>query len=282
MCERQAGAGRAVCREEERMTMEATRFNPELDVHVHPDDLAFSYGEDVFGPVPEMRRLDAIRPSLRDPDCSGPDPVYGIAMDVGRKEDRADLNRRMLLFGVVAYAAGQLGHEPVRSQGHVHAVAPHSGWSTPELFEIWEGRAIIYAQESTMDVPGRCVAITAAPGDQVVVPPGWAHCLINVDPQRRMVFGALCVRQYGFVYDGVRAHGGLAWFPLLTGAGEIRWELNPRYLPSDVRVSGPRDYSELVLRSELPSYRQYEENPEAVEWMSDPGRYQELWNKFGP
>jgi glucose-6-phosphate isomerase len=264
------------------VTGEANSFNPELDVRVHPNDLAFRYGDGIFGPAPEMRRLDAIRPSLRDPGCSGPDPVYGIAMDVGREEDRTDLNQRMLLFGVVAYAAGRLGSEPVRSQGHVHAIAPHCECSTPELFEIWEGSAIIYAQESTSDDPGRCVAIAAGPGDQVVVPPNWAHFVVNANPEQRMVFGAWCDRQYGFVYEGVRAHGGLAWFPLLTDAGEIRWEKNLHYLPSVIRVSPPRSYPELGLRSKQPIYRQYQENPAAVQWISEPGRLEELWKKFEP
>lgn len=264
------------------MTTQPSRFDPQIDVRLDPRDLSFQYGDGVFGPLPEMRRLDAIRPSLRDPKCSGPDPVYSIAMDVGREEDRADLNQRMLLFGVVAYAAGQLGSEPVRSQGHVHAIAPHCGWSTPELFEIWRGRAIIYAQENTTDHPGRCVAIAAGPGDQVVVPPNWAHCVINAEPAQRMVFGAWCDRQYGFVYDGVRAHGGLAWFPLLTDKGEIRWEKNPRYLSSTLRVSSARSYPELGLRSDLPIYWQYLENPQAVQWVAEPAQREELWNKFEP
>jgi glucose-6-phosphate isomerase, archaeal len=261
---------------------ETCRFDPQIDVRLDPHDLSFHYGDGIFGPVPEMRRLDAIRPSLRDPECSGPDPVYGIAMGVGREEDRLDLNQRMLLFGVVAYAAGQLGSEPVRSQGHVHALAPHCGWSTPELFEIWQGRAIIYAQENTTDDPGRCVAIAAGPGDQVVVPPNWAHCVINAEPKQRMVFGAWCDRQYGFVYQDVRAHGGLAWFPLLTESGEIGWEKNPRYLTSSLRVSNARRYPELGLRSDLPIYRQYQENPEAVQWVAEPFRLQERWKKFEP
>jgi glucose-6-phosphate isomerase len=134
-----------------------SRFNSGLDLTLRAGELAFDYASDVTGPIPEMRRLDAIRPSLRDPDCDGPDPVYGIAMDVCRRTDAADLERRYLLFGVVAYAAGRLGDEPVRSQGHIHAPAPHSGWSTPELFEKWEGRAIVYAQEFVHDTPGRCI-----------------------------------------------------------------------------------------------------------------------------
>src|SRR5208283_3089744 len=143
-------------------------FDPGLAVRFHRDGLDFEYGAHVFGPQPEHRRLGAIRASLRDPGCEGPDPVYSIAMDVGRTEDLAELERRMLLFGVVAYAPGRLGCEPVRSQGHVHAVAPRCGWSTPEIIEVWEGRAIVYAQACVTCDPGRCVAIEATPGAQVV------------------------------------------------------------------------------------------------------------------
>jgi glucose-6-phosphate isomerase len=259
----------------------APHFDPGLDMTLRAGELAFDYGPEVTGPVPEMRRLDTIRASLREPQCGGPDPVYGIAMDVCRPADAADLNRRYLLFGVVAYAAGRLGDEPVRSQGHIHAPAPHSGWSTPELFEIWEGHAIIYAQEFAEDAPGRCIAVEAGPGDQVVVPPGWAHCVINADEGSRMVFGALCERQYGFLYEGVRAHGGLAWFPLLCN-GRIEWQPNPRYSKSSIEVRGPRSYPELGLDAKVPIYRQYQQNPEAVQWISEPARVATLWQTLEP
>ena len=129
------------------------KFQPKIGAH-RTEDMGFRYDKDVFGPSPEFRRLNDIRRSLRDSKCQGPDPVYSIVMDVGRIADRDELERRFLLFGVVTYAAGRLGHEPVRSQGHVHAIAPHCGWSTPEIFEIWEGQAIIYAQQSASDDPG--------------------------------------------------------------------------------------------------------------------------------
>ena len=68
-------------------------FDPGLDLRIVPESLRFEYGVAVFGPTPEMRRLDAIRPSLLDPNCAGPDPVYGIAMDVGREQDLPELSR---------------------------------------------------------------------------------------------------------------------------------------------------------------------------------------------
>ena len=261
--------------------MESVRFNPGLDIQLRPGSLAFDYGQGVFGPTVEMRRLDDIRASLRDPQCTGPDPVYGIAMDVCKAGDLAELDRRFLLFGVVAYASGQLGEEPVRSQGHIHAIAPHCGWSTPELFEVWQGRAIIYAQEFAADDPGRCFAIKAGPGDQVVVPPGWAHCVINASTTEPLVFGALCERQYGFVYNGVRAHGGLAWFPLVHN-GLIEWEANPRYSTSELKVRGPRAYPELNLDPAVPIYRQFEVDPERMQWVSEPARAAQVWPDFEP
>lgn len=256
-------------------------FEPGLDIRLRADSLAFDFGEGVFGPPSEMRKLDDIRRSLLDPNCTGPDPVYGIAMDVGKTNDAAELRKRFLLFGVVAYASGHLGEEPVRSQGHVHGVASHCGWSTPELFEIWEGQAIVYAQESVGDDPGRCIAVKAGPGDKVVVPPNWAHFVANANSAERMVFGALCERQYSFVYEGVRAHGGLAWFPVFHH-GRIEWKPNSRYLPSDLKEHGPRSYPELGLDAKTPIYRQFQADPERVQWISEPAQVAEVWPAFEP
>jgi glucose-6-phosphate isomerase len=257
-------------------------FDPGLAVRWSGGAAGFEYGEGAFGPPPEHRRLDAIRASLRDPDCLGPDPVYSIVMDVGRQEHAMELHRRMLLFGVVAYCAGRLGQEPVRSQGHAHAISPHSGWSAPELFEVWEGKAIVYAQQFDEENPGCCVAVEASAGDKVVVPPGWVHCVINADPGAPMVFGAWCDRQYGFVYDGVRARGGLAWFPLLCEENGISWQPNPRYQVTSLIRRPARSYSELGLLGGISIYEQFVRNPDSVQWVSDPARFAGLWPTFQP
>lgn len=262
---------------------ETRKFDPGLDVRLRPDSLGFDLGMGVRGPEAERRALDAIRPSLLDPKCSGPDPVYAVAMDVGLEHQMEETKRRMLLFGVMVLAAGRLGREPVRSQGHVHAKAPHSGWSPPELIEIWEGQAVVYLQKSTDDDPVACIAVKAAPGEVVVVPPGWAHGIINVDPNTRMVFGAWCDRQYGFVYDGVRARGGLAWFPILSDQdGRIHWEPNPSYKTTSLTVRHARAYPELGLSGRTPIYQQFANDPGSMQWVSEPAQLASLWNAFEP
>jgi len=257
-------------------------FDPKLGVHFRSSDFSFTYDSGIFGPKPEFRSLDAIRGSLRDPNCDGPDPVYSIVMDVGREEHRNQLHKRMLLFGVVAYASGRLGAEPVRSQGHIHSFAPHCGWSTPELFEIWQGTAIVYAQETVEYNPGKCVAVSAGPGDKVVVPPGWAHFVVNASPDNCLIFGAWCDRQYGFTYDAIRARGGLAWFPILNPDSTIGWEPNSAYRSTELSLRHARSYPELNVDDKLPIYQQFAADPNRIQWVSEPAQMDALWPEFEP
>jgi len=255
---------------------------PGFDIRAEADPLGFSYGPGVFGPPCEVRTLDAIRPSLRDPNCSGPDPVYAIAMDVGTLSQKKGLIARNLLFGAVTYAAGKLGSEPVRSQGHIHAISPSCGRSTAELYEIWSGKAVILMQETANDDPGRCFAVTAGIGEVVVVPPGWAHATISADPELPLTFGAWCVRDFGFDYQEVRAHGGLAWFPHLSGS-TLEWERNPAYQSGrELVVKSPGCYKLLGLLPGVPIWLQYLENPESVMWVPRPERADKVWGGFLP
>jgi len=257
-------------------------FDPGIEIRTRTEPLGFDYGHGVFGPAPEHRSLAAIRASLLDPGCPGPDPVYAIIMDTGKLDHRRELESRMLLFGVVTYAAGRLGREPVRSQGHIHRVSAHSGWRPPELYEIWAGGAIVYMQEFVADDPGRCIAVYAGPGEVVVVPPGWAHATISADPERPLTFAAWCDREYGFEYDEVRARRGLAWYPLLSASGGIEWLRNPHYdRGSPLRLQEARAYPELGLEPGVPIYTQFERDPNRLQWVSKPAVAEQVWSEHG-
>jgi glucose-6-phosphate isomerase len=97
-----------------------------------------------------------------------------------------------------------------------------------------------------------------------------------------MAFGAWCDRQYGFDYTGVRAHHGLAWFPVLAGAGAIHWEANPHYRKSVLEQHEPRAYTELGLDSSCSLYSQFAGNPDSVMFVADPQRAAHSWPAFTP
>jgi len=257
-------------------------FDPGIGVFPVREPLGFHYEAGVFGPPPERRPLDAIRRSLRDPECAGPDPVYAIVMDIGRDEIRDELLKRMLLFGAVIYASGKLGDEPVRSQGHVHRVSSHSGWRPPEVYEIWDGAAYVYMQERAADDPGRCYAIRADPGDIVVVPPDWAHAAISADPSNFMTLGALCDREYGFEYEEIKKRKGFAWYPIATSNGGIEWLPNPLYKARKLDVRQPGDYARLGIVRGTSLYEQAVRDLDRFTWVSNPAVAQEVWRDFEP
>jgi len=257
-------------------------FNPGFDIKPTAQPMGFAYGAGCFGPPVEYRSLDSIRKSLLDPSCSGPDPVYAIAMDTGKVEHLPALRERNLLFGVVTYASGTLGNEPVRSQGHVHKKTRDNLLSPPEVYEIWSGEAIVLMQEHAEDNPGRCFAIHAGPGEVVVVPPDWAHATISADPKTPLTFGAWCDRDYGFEYEGVRSHKGLAWFPLLDDSGGIHWRENPRYIRRRLTEKGPGEYSALGIRKGTPIYTLFEKDPDIFLYVSDPKLKEKVWKDFVP
>lgn len=259
-----------------------TTFDPGIGVKVKKDPMGFEYAQNVFGPVPENRTLDSIRKSLKDQHCTGPEIVYSIAMDVGKEAHKNELENRMLLFGVVTYASGSLGKEPVRSQGHIHKISFHSGWSPPEIYEIWEGEAIIYMQEYASDDPGKCYAVYAKPGHVVVVPPNWAHATISANPEEPLTFGAWCDREYGFEYEDIRAHQGLAWYPVLDDKLNIVWEHNDNYTFTELIEKEPNHYWDLDIAEGTPIYKQFEKDPDKFQFVSKPYLKEEEWKVFVP
>ena len=258
------------------------KFNPGFDIEPTTNPMGFVYGPDVFGPPVENRLLKDIRKSLSDPDCDGPEVVYAIAMDVGKKIHEPLLKEMHLLYGVVTYAAGKLGREPIRSQGHIHWVSKFSQWSTPEVYEIWSGEAIIYMQEFAEDNPGRCFAVYARPGDFVIAPPYWAHATISANPDEPLTFGAWCDRDYGFEYEGVRRHKGIAWFPVFNDKNKIEWQANPLYEKSELICKTPADYSALGIVKGEAIYTTFEKNPDTFLYVPRPELKKEVWENYQP
>jgi glucose-6-phosphate isomerase len=90
------------------------------------------------------------------------------------------------------------------------------------------------------------------------------------------------VRDYGFDYRDVRAHGGLAWFPRLTD-DTLVWDRNAAYPVQQPLVQkSPADYTALGLRPGVPIWRQYLADPESVMWVPRPERADAVWRDFTP
>lgn len=259
------------------------KFDPGFEIEIIENPMGFKYGENTFGPRIENRKLNDIRASLMEPDCDGPEIVYAIAMDLGKTQHYSVLKEQHLLYGAVTYAKGKLGKEPIRSQGHIHKKSDYGdGWSTPEVYQIWEGKAVIYMQEYADEDPGKCYAVYAEPGDIVIVPPSWAHATINADPKNSLTFGAWCDLDYAFEYQKVREHNGLSWYPLVGDDKKLKWFANKKYKKSKLIEKSPNSYSDFGINQKESIYVQYEKNPETFLFVPKPLIKEKAWLDFIP
>jgi glucose-6-phosphate isomerase, archaeal len=97
-----------------------------------------------------------------------------------------------------------------------------------------------------------------------------------------LTFGAWCDREFGFEYDGIRAHRGLAWFPVWEDSGVISWKQNSNYTKSKLVCKRPEPYVKLGIIREVPIYSAFENDPDVFLYVSDPGLKEKEWEDFVP
>ena len=89
------------------------------------------------------------------------------------------------------------------------------------------------------------------------------------------------MRDFGFDYAEVRAHQGVAWFPVVEG-NQIKFIANENYKKSELIIKEPRIYEEFQIEKGIPIYQQFVDNPDKFLFVSRPQIAMEIWENFIP
>ncbi len=242
-------------------------------VRLDPAALTLEFGPGITTAPPVVRRLEEVRPLLRDPQASGPDHLYTIYMDIRVPRVCDVLRANGLGYGAVVYNHGALGREALRSQGHVHSVAADSGLGYSELYEFWHGRGLVYMQDAATPDVTDVIVVEAGPGDKVAIPPGWAHSTVNVGGGP-LVFGAVYALDARLLYDPLRQLQGTAHYVLADGT----LEPNPRYRSvPQARRSAPHRLPDVGVESGRPALAG---DVARLAFVSRPERHPQLWSRL--
>jgi len=244
-----------------------------FEVALDPHGLELRFGEGITSDPPQVRRKADIRQMLLDPQAEGPDHLYTIYMHI-RLGRVAALEERGLGLGAVVYAAGTVGRERVRSQGHVHSCPPGTELAYSEVYEFWYGSGLMYLQDVASPEVSRVLLVPVGPGDKVPIPPGWVHVVVNTG-EEPLVLGAVYALETRLLYEPLRELGGTAYYVLADGG----LERNPRYrrVPEPRRVSVPRG-RQACLEPDLPMVRALMEDPSCYDYVSRPQEHRALWD----
>ncbi len=178
-----------------------------------------------------------------------------------------------LTFGLVLLPAIKVGEEYVKSHGHYHSAMPGSDIGYPEVYTHYFGELYLYAQRrcnrETPDLDD-CVLYRMAPGRSIMIPPGYAHILINPSNAPALM-GGLYSPDAIHEYSSIREMGGAAYY-FLEAAGLERALPNPRYKspPSLRQIEDLAGTRFAPPDDQQPLWSAFTANPQRYAFITDP------------
>lgn len=179
----------------------------------------------------QARRVAQMQAVLFEPQARSLDEaVYWIGRIYDETSAQPLLGQHHLAFAYVLVPPQRVGREYAKTQGHYHPAMPGSRMSYPEVYTHFHGQLYLLMQRRADGQAGRlddCVLIDMQPGQSIMVPPGYAHILINPSDRPALMAGLYCP-DFVADYDPIRRHAGAAYY-LVDQDGQECSLANPRY-----------------------------------------------------
>jgi oxalate decarboxylase/phosphoglucose isomerase-like protein (cupin superfamily) len=231
----------------------------------------------------QARRVAQMEAVLLEPRARPQDePVYWIGRlyDEGCPEPR--LAPLHLAFGYVLVPSLKIGSEYGKTQGHYHPAMPGSRMSYPEVYTHYYGHLYLLLQRRANGQAAQlddCLLIDMQPGQSYMVPPGYAHILINPSQQPALMAGLYCT-DFTADYGPIRSLAGAAYY-LVEEAGQERSLPNTHYLrtPNLRRLSDVAGTRFAPPNDDQPLWQSFWQRPERYRFLTNAeaaGRYYPL------
>lgn len=176
-----------------------------------------------------IRELTGLKEVLKDPNSSGPDPVYWVFTEIGGGKWE----------NITVIAPGNYSGEFPKTYGHYHSTA------VPETYHLIDGEGVLSLQKKFMqgdkwvaDQVESVYLIKAKAGDEIVITPEWGHSWSNVGKTALVSYDDWRSGHSTSDYQPMKELQGLAYY-LVSEGNEVKPVPNPRYknLPEPVWIT---------------------------------------------
>lgn len=176
------------------------------------------------------RTLECLKPVLKDPHSSGPDPAYWVFAEVGADP----------WANVTVTSPGSYNGEFPKTFGHYH---PED--AKDEVYKLIQGEGIFVMQKKFMEKGNwienkvaEVVLIKAIVGDEIIIKPPWGHSWINTGETPLITFDNWIWGHTPQDYKVIERLHGMAYY-LVNQNGQITPVPNPNYqdLPEPLWLS---------------------------------------------
>jgi len=181
-------------------------------------------------------------------------------------------DRRRLTIGLVLLPPGQVGGEFIKTHGHYHSPIPGSAIGFPEVYTHYFGTLYLLLQRRAhpeAPEPDDCVLYEMQPGKSILIPPGYAHIIINPSSQPGMIAGLYSLDSI-HEYALIDRMGGAAYY-VLERDGQECTVPNPRYTnPAPLRrLSDLEGTAFAPPEASLPLWTSFVQDPQRYDFLFD-------------
>jgi glucose-6-phosphate isomerase len=178
-----------------------------------------------------------------------------------------------LTFGLVLLPPMRVGMEFVKTHGHYHSSMPGSTIGFPEVYSHYFGDLYLYMQRRSYGSTGSlddCILHQMKPGHSIMIPPGYAHVLINPSTGPALM-GGLYSPNAVHDYGPIREMRGAAYYfvedsDLEGGIPNLHYEAHPPLRriedPSGTRFAPPD--------TSRPLWLSFTTDPQRYAFITDP------------
>lgn len=247
-----------------------------FDVRLSQDG-KLSFGSDVIKTVPDMRKMEDMKPVLLYPNQEGPEVFYLMYRGTGLQKDKLLMENQGLRYDITVIYPGKVGQEYVKTFGHYHPRVPGQELTYPEVYQVLSGKAHFLLQkggELTGEVEDFAVADFEA-GDILIIPPFYGHVTVNPGDEP-LVMANWIARDFVSEYGPIRARKGMAYY-------DVEYKGKSIFMPNDSYRNHPRprllkslDYPELGLTRGKSMYISWQQGAK-LDFLLKPSLYLELW-----
>ncbi|MCD6361595.1 MAG: glucose-6-phosphate isomerase [Armatimonadetes bacterium] len=244
---------------------------------------SISLGSEMRMPQYSTRELSALAKVLEDPAAEGPEVIYWMYRNTGRKTEAGIQEAYDLRYDLSSFRSVMLGREYMKTSGHYHPNIPGEDVAYPEIYEVLYGEALYIMQKvadygaapDEVEIEDVIIARVTA-GQKIIMPPGYGHVTVNTLDKPLLMSNWVSSRFSSF-YGSVETCRGFGWY-VVAGDDGPQYERNPHYVTGvpDFRVAEPREVPELGIVWDKPMYTACAEDPDRFAFLNDPAGYDEL------
>ncbi len=182
---------------------------------------------------PKIRHLSEIKEVLFDKKFAKTAPdseLYYMYRDLAENEqDKEKIKKYKLRYDITVINPVMLGKEYNKTAGHDHPIVPDTNITYPEIYEVLEGKAIFFMQDSKENSIKDVYAVKANKNDKIIVPPNYEHIIINASNKKLKTANWICNDFSSNIYKSFQDKQGFSYYAIDNNLGGIEWVKNENY-----------------------------------------------------